>query len=438
MTIVPLVFAAQAHGHFLFVRITPPAEAGRAVEAYFSDVAEAGDPQFIGKIAHTRLWAQTSPGSFQPVPAHKGADRLRAPLPAARSLVVVGACEYGVLSRKTPFLLRHFPKAVAGTPEELNRMKPFDKVPLEIVAQVQEDGIRLAALREGKPLPNAVFFLAGRDKKANQWKAGPDGWITWTPPKPGHYSIYTSHVTPTSGEHKGKKYEEIRDFATLAFTWPLTPQVDPAAVALFQEALAARAVWKDFPGFRADVSGKVDGRAFSGTVTVAADGSVDLNVKDEAARDWLHGQLESIVLHRGAGSTSRSSGQKTPNISFADAETDHPLGRLLLFAGGRFASSYRVQERQIRVVNRHMGKETMTITVLDNDRNKEGKFLPRTYTVQYWDAATGKLKHMETVQERWHRLGSWDLPASQTITLASDAGLAVRSFSLSKHELLKK
>ena len=124
-------------------------------------------------------------------------------------------------------------------------------------------------------------------------------------------------------------------------------------------------------------------------------------------------------------------------LRFADDEDDHPLGRLLTFVGGHFASSYRVKDRQISVVNRHIGKRNMTITVLDNDKNPEGRFLPRSYLVQYWDDATGTLDHVESVQERWQRFRSWDLPTLHTVTAASDAGFSVRSVTLSEHRLLE-
>jgi hypothetical protein len=42
------------------------------------------------------------------------------------------------------------------------------------------------------------------------------------------------------------------------------------------------------------------------------------------------------------------------------------------------------------------------------------------------------------VLERWQRVGSWDLPTLHTVTLASDNGLAVRSFTLSPHQLRKE
>jgi hypothetical protein len=430
---------SQASAHFLFVRITPPAEAGRAAEVFFSDRAEAGDPTFVDKIAHTKLWAQTAPGSFQPLTVRTATDRLRAPVPGTPSLVVIGACDYGVLTRKIPFLLRYFPKAMIGKAEDLNRMQPSDKLPLEITAHITDDGIRLVALREGKPLPGAEFLTATAGQtKAPILKADEQGAALWKPSGPGDYSLYTSFVSKSSGTRGGKKYEEIRDFATLAFTWPLSAKVpDPAAVKLFQEALAARAHWEGFPGFSAHIRGHMDGRAFSGTVTIKAAGAVEAAIADEPAQSWVQGQLESIVLHRGAGSNARSTGKAEPPVRFADADLHHPLGRLLIFEGGRFASSYRIRDKQIIVVNRHLGKENMTITVLDNDRTPEDRFLPRSYAIQYWDALTGSLKRTETVQERWLRLGSWDLPAGHTLTIASETGLATRSFVLSKQQLLK-
>jgi hypothetical protein len=62
----------EARAHFLFIRIGPPAEGGRAAEVFFSEQAEAGDPRFIDKIAGTQLWVQKTPGKFEPLKAVKG------------------------------------------------------------------------------------------------------------------------------------------------------------------------------------------------------------------------------------------------------------------------------------------------------------------------------------------------------------------------------
>lgn len=427
--------ASVASAHFLFLRITPPAEAGRAAEVYFSDLPEAGDTRFIDKIAHTKVWLQAEPGKLTPLLVHKGEDRLRAVVPAGGSIAVVGHCEYGVLPRKTPFLLRHFPKALDGTAAELNRMRPSDNVPLEIVAHFENSEVRLQALQGGKPLGGVEFFAVGKGLSNVKFRADGDGKATWRPPHRGRFAIYFGVFTKTPGQRGDKKYEEIRDFATLTFTWPLPPVgPDAKAVAMFQEAIAARAAWHDFPGFSAQIAGKADGRAFQGNVTISAAGEVDVQIDDDVVDTWVREQLESVVLHRKAAGGKESK----PAVRFADDETDHPLGRLLLFEKGRMASSYRVRDRQLMVVNRHLGKETMTITVLENTKNEEGRFLPRAYTVQFWDAKSGALKRTETVQETWSRLGRWDLPESRTVTTASAAGLSVRSMRLSQHELAKQ
>jgi hypothetical protein len=453
----------EARAHFLFVRIGPPAEAGRMAEVYFSEQAEAGDPRFILKIAHTRLWLQAAPGSFRPLKVYKATDRLRAPVPVSGSLAVIGVCEYGVLARpkKVPFLLRHFPKAMAGTPEALNQLQPSDKVPLEIMASVQDDGVQLTVLRAGKPLPRAQLNIIDSQLKGAKLTTDADGRVTWKPPHPGGWSIYTSSVTKTSGTFRDRKYEEVRDFATLAFRWPLAPKgADPAAVALFEEALATRAHWQGMPGFSARIQGSIDGRAFAGKVSVSGKGELDLVIDDDAVRSWVEDHLSSVVLHRTGGARgerkerglrvypsrgpSDPGGQRDepkakakPVLRFSDEEVDHPLGRLVLFEGGRFASSYRIKDKQIRVVNRDLGGRHMTITVLDTERNADGRFLPHSYTVQYWDAETGALQRAETVRQSWQRFGNWDLPTSYTTTAATEAGLSVRSFTLSGHKLLR-
>ncbi len=423
--------AGQAQAHFLFTRIGPNAEGGRRVDVFFSENATAGDPKFVEKIAGTQLWVQTAPGKFQPLEVRKQTDRLTAFVPSAPAVSIAGQCEYGVLTRKdVSFLLQYYPKAVSGEAKALGDLKPLEKLPLEIVATFGEGGVTLTALQDGKPVPEAEFTTVDDTLANEQLKADKEGRATWKPSSPGYYCVYTSATLKQAGERGGKSYSEIRRFATLSFPWPLVrTEPDDEAVALFEKALATRASWRDFPGFAAEIKGFCDDRAFSGTVRVGADGAVTTDIKDKAAA-WVEEQLGSIVLHRQA-----SPRREKPVLYFADDDEHHPLGRLLTFVGGRFASSYRIHDDQIMVVNRHLGEQNMTITVLDNDKNADGKYLPRSYTVQYWSAADGKLQSTETIQDGWRREGQWDLPASHTVATASSKGLTVRSFKLTGHKL---
>jgi hypothetical protein len=293
------------------------------------------------------------------------------------------------------------------------------------------------ALRNGKTIPNAIFTAVDSSLSEQTIKAGPDGTATWSPPAPGRYSVYTRETLKQPGTLGDKKYDEVREFATLAFTWPLERhEADPEAVALFTDAIAHRAEWRDFPGFSAELDGHLDGRPFTGKVTVQKDGSVELETDDPAAKTWLQDQLDSLVMHRLAQPASDTAGAHTPRLHFADLADNHPLGRLMAIEGDAMGSSYRVKDQQITVVNRRMGKQNMTITVLDSDKNPEGRFLPHSYVVNYWDAATGKLNRVETFQERSTRKGSWDLPVMRSILTASESGLSVKVVAFSKHALL--
>ncbi len=424
----------RAHAHFLFVRIGPHAEAGRSVHVFFSEQATAGDPAFVDKITQTQLWAQSAPGEFHELKIRKAHDRLAAYLPMSGALAVVGRCEYGVLERKTPFLLQYYPKAITGEPEKLNALKPNRELPLEIVAQLDDEKITLTALHNGKPVANAKFTTIDDDLNNEEITANEAGEATWSPTEPGYYCVYTNVTIREAGELNGKKYTETRMFATLAFQWPLVrTDVDEEAVDLFQQAIDARASWRDFPGFKANVTGTANGVDFNGSVTVDAEGGVQIEIDNEAASDWVEDQLGSLAMHR-----MSSPDRGKPVMRFADDDADHPLGRLLTFSGGSMASSYRVKNQQIIVVNRNMGSLNMTITVLDNIENRDGNYLPRSYTVQYWDAKSGRLLKTETIQNAWTRIDRWDLPTRLTVAESTSDGFAVRNLKLTDHQLVKQ
>ena len=439
IVVLAIVSAAQqAQAHFLFTRICPPAEGGRVAEVYFSEYATAGDPRFIEKIAAAEFQMQSAPGEFKPLPMRRLDDRLRGQVPAGGPLLVAGKLDYGALDRPgaQTFLLRHYSKAVAGPPAEVNGFS-HTGTPIELVAAFEPSRVVFTALLDGKPLPNTRIDVVDADLAGVELTTDVEGKVAFEPSSPSLYCAYVGHTLPIAGEHQGKAYKEIRQFATLSFNWPLAPSgADDEAVALFEEALAARAAWQDFTGFSAEIAGDLEGRPFSGTVTVAANGAVEVDLGEDAAMAaWIDDQLESITMHR-AASQSPSAERPKPVLRFADNQTDHPLGRLLAFDGGHFATSYRVKDKQLTTVNRVIDGQNMTITVLDNERNSEGKFLPHSYVAQYWDETSGEPLRTETVQDRWTRVDKWDLPAQHTVTTASADGFSVRSFRLSKHKLV--
>lgn len=437
-------FVPLAQAHFLFIQVGPHAEAGRSAEVFFSERATAGDPKFVSKIAHTELWLQDEPGKLRPLQVNRGTDRLRAYLPSGKSVSVTGRCEYGVLKREKSFLLRYYPKAVSGKPEEIAKLTRHEAIPLEIMPTFAKDAITLTVLRDGQPLPNAVLTTIDAELSNEELKANAAGQATWHITEPGPYAIYVKHVVPESGTKDGQSFDEIREFATLAFDWPLDQsRVDADAVAMFERAIATRAQWPDFKGFTAHAAVYVDGRRSEGPISVKTDGDVvfdaavkidsDSKIEDEAAREWIRGQLHSIVIHR----VPSSGIQAKPVLSFADRDIAHPLGRLLNFHGGRFAATYRIHDDEITVVNRHLGQENMSLQMLESERNAAGKVLPRSYQVQYRDTATGSIVRVESFTARWQQVGKYDLPKSLTQSISAPGGVSTRSLKLTSLELAK-
>ena len=77
------------------------------------------------------------------------------------------------------------------------------------------------ALRSGKPVSNAVFTAVDSDLSEQTIKADSGGSALWTPAAPGRYSVYVRETLKEPGVLGDKKFDEIREFATLALTWPL-------------------------------------------------------------------------------------------------------------------------------------------------------------------------------------------------------------------------
>jgi hypothetical protein len=214
-------------------------------------------------------------------------------------------------------------------------------------------------------------------------------------------------------------------------------KADPAAGKLLAEARAARALWEKFPGFTAKIEVNLEGNISRGKARVDAKGRVTLEGLDKQAHDWARPTLGSTVDHRLSAGTA-------PELAcaFGPGPADDPLGREVIVLGDdKFHSSYRIRDRQLRVVARQMQDQKFIITVLRNLKNSKGQYLPASYVVTYWNARTGELVKTVSNHQSWRRVGGFDLPVS---TLAvTDArlgnggqGQVARSMTLSGHKLL--
>ena len=219
------------------------------------------------------------------------------------------------------------------------------------------------------------------------------------------------------------------------------PKEDPAASKLLADARAARALWKNFLGFAADIEINLDGKVSKGTVAVDANGKLKFDGVSKEAEAWAKPIFGSIVGHR-LDSTPRD----TP-CAFVDDETTHPMGRRIRVLNDELHSGYRIKDEQILVVDRHVEGRKFTISVLENRKNAEGKYLPVSFAVDYWNPTSGELLRSDATFQSWKRVGSFDLPVTARIVTAEKIAVtgsdswkrvpATRSLTLSNHKLVE-
>lgn len=202
-----LLTAGWASAHFVW--IIPDGPTGAKV--VFSDDLSPDENVSIDKIAATKLMSIDATGKPTPLAWKKGKQALQVTLPKGVA-AIGGGCAYGVIQRgeSKPFLLMYYAKYWKGD----LKTPSCGKMPLEII--IVEPG-KVRVQFQGKPLAGAeVVAMGPGDSKAKT--ATNDKGEAKVTMAAGLHGIRAKHIEKTAGEHNGKKYDEVRHYATLVFT----------------------------------------------------------------------------------------------------------------------------------------------------------------------------------------------------------------------------
>jgi hypothetical protein len=448
--------------HFIYLI---PAKDQKAATMVFSDTLAPDEAVPINKIAMTKLFALDAAGKPVAVKMTEMKHHFDVTADGERPVMIAGTCQYGVIAKKgESFLLLYHPKTVLMGPEGISDLpwllKGSKELPLEMV---KADESKVRVLFQGKPLPAAevALFTDAEDSKAVEGKTDAEGEYNIEAAfksldkkmPPSLVAVRIRHVEKKEGELDGKKYTEVRHYATMVIRptkgkkaakekadeevvfLGKDKEADPGATKLLADARAARALWHKFPGFTARVEINQDGKKIPCKLDVSAAGKVDLRTEladlspehDQIIKK-VRGEIISLVSHRLPGEK-----YETP-CAFADKVEDHPQGRLILVLNDELHSSYRIRDRQILEVNRTSGGGRFTISVLENYWSKDKTYLPAHYVVNTWDKG-GTLTSATAHRNTWLRLGSFDLPETYSTVNAGSGGLSVRLVTFSGHKL---
>jgi uncharacterized GH25 family protein len=205
-----------ASAHFVFL---VPDAASRSVKAIFSDTLKPDDRVSIEKIENTRLFALDASGkestlkwSLDKVGAFGKIEGL-----GDGAVVVAGVTDFGILQRGEgkPFWLKYYAKTCIGNWQAAEKAKLGDRVPIELMPIVEAGKVRFLALVAGKPAAKMEISVYAPGKDKVQDLVTDEHGLSAEFAEAGQYGARFKHTEAKSGEDKGKKYEEVRHYATL-------------------------------------------------------------------------------------------------------------------------------------------------------------------------------------------------------------------------------
>lgn len=446
--------AAQSQAHFIWIDEIKNGEQ-QEVHLFFGEAAAADNAELIDKVAHSKAWVRTAAGepiALELTKQVRGASGSLASSPTAATASLTKTnhsaeafCDYGVISRGDTFLLQYYAKHLAiDSPEQLEKLGRASKLPFDIVPRVVGDGLDLQVFFGTEPAAGAELVVVGDGDDRHELTADDQGRAHLAV-KPGDVCAVRAawFEKDKSGERDGKKYDQVRHYSTLTLRVPANqpaitannaatnePDKELPAAELLARARAARAVWENFHGFSAELAVHVGDQSAQGHMEVDENGTATIDMADSPLKEWAEAQLSSLVQHR------MPSNDLDEHVAYADQQKDHPLGRKINLGETRFNSVYRIKDDVVTEVNRDAGKVKFTISVLEIFRNIDNKYLPRTFTISTWDAASGELRSSLAGVNEWTRVGKCDLPIKILEVTTAKGTREVKQMILSNLKLI--
>jgi len=212
IVVIGVLAVSVAQGHFPYI---VPDEKGTTAQVVFSDDLKPDPNVNIEKLAATKLTLRDVTGKEMPLEWKKADHWYSIELPGSGTRVVYGRTDYGVLQKgdAKPFLLIYFPKAVVGS-ATAKEATIGEKLPLEVVAVKTAGKVKFQVLALGKPVADSEVTVILPDSGKKAVKTDKEG-LTPEFDNPGRYAVTAKLVEARGGEHAGKRFEEVRNYATL-------------------------------------------------------------------------------------------------------------------------------------------------------------------------------------------------------------------------------
>lgn len=213
-----LLWTQVSAAHFLWL-LTEPSGRNTSVKVFFGEGAEPDDPELLNRVVRAEVWAVGGRGEPMAVPVKIGSESLEGEIPARRQAsATVLKHVYGVVKKgDAPFLLTYYAKTYSSSlPGNWNTVNDRERLPLEIVPQLDGAATVLQVLWQGQPLVGSTVTVngPGLDSKV-EGTTDEAGSFRCTLPEAGIYTIRARRVEEVKGEHEGQAYTSARAYSTL-------------------------------------------------------------------------------------------------------------------------------------------------------------------------------------------------------------------------------
>lgn len=226
--VVACMASAPVAAHFVFV--VPERGTNRALTV-LSETPKPDPEVDVAMIAGTKLTLRDLRGKETPVTLSRQDNAFALDLPKGVRGVVHGMTDLGVTDREggIPHVLLYYPKAIIGDPFDA-RTQLGARVPIEIVPVGSARSYRLRLLVRGEPVPQGEMTVIGPDGSQGTIGTNADG-LTGEFSGPGRYAAWARYWESTPGERNGRRYQQLRHYATVVFEVPGTPSTSSPTVA---------------------------------------------------------------------------------------------------------------------------------------------------------------------------------------------------------------
>ncbi len=230
--------AVLAHAHFVFI---VPEPGSTQAKLFISEQLKPDGEVDFAMVSGAKLSLRDASGRDTPLELSKGTDAFLLKIAGSGTRIVHGVADLGFSGRPgaKAYVLIYHPKTIVGN-AFAGKVTLGGTTPVELVPTGKPGAVKLQLIARGKPLPNTEVTLilpGGGDKKVMTDANG----FTEALPQTGRFGAWARFWEPSAGERDGKKYEEVRHYATLVFDADAAPATAsaPAPFAVLPQASAS-------------------------------------------------------------------------------------------------------------------------------------------------------------------------------------------------------